>query len=148
MSPRHARVKQESIMTGSRPLAAVVAALALAGCKDSGLPGMNLPLQVAEHKPTPYVLYTPAAASGQRQVLEMDGEHWLLTSAEEAIPDALLGPAGAAGEGEPRALAWDSPPYDRLYQRTPEGRYRSLVRIPRVDPAAARTAAPGADPGH
>lgn len=138
-------------MKGLRPLAALVALLAVTGCKDSGLPGMNLPLQVAEHKPTPYILYTSGAIQGQPDLREVDGEHWLVGGGEEQIPDALMAAIGTGQGAQLHALAWDTPPHDRLYERVGQDRYRVLARAPRVDPAAgaaAREAARDAPTGH
>jgi len=133
-------------MTGLRPLATAVAVLALAGCKDSGLPGMNLPLQVAEHKPTLYPLYAYPQGQVQLDAAEVAGRDWLLVRVEERIPDAMV---VAVGGAEHFVLAWDTEPYDRVYERVAPGRYTQRLQIPRLDLAAAaalREAA--ADAGH
>ena len=144
-------------MTGMRPVAVTMAVLALAGCKDSGLPGKNLPLQLAEHKPLPYPVYSYPQGQLQVGAIEVAGRDWLTVQVEERIPDALM-VALPTGDGPTvYALAWDDAPYDRLYHQLAAGRYRRRVQIPRVDLAAAAAArashdAPGAaapaDGGH
>ncbi|MEX0892280.1 MAG: hypothetical protein WEB88_08925 [Gemmatimonadota bacterium] len=140
-------------MKGLRPLATAVAVLALAGCKDSGLPGMNLPLQVAEHKPTPYPLYAYPQGQLQLDAAEVAGRDWLLVRVEERIPDAMLVAVGGVNGAQHYVLAWDMEPYDRVYEQVAPGRYTQRVQIPRMDLAAAaalREAAADAehDTGH
>jgi len=97
---------------GRNLLACVVACsiLALAGCRDSGLPDRNLPLDQAEQRALPYSLHEPAPAGGIRY----DGAEWVVAGRPMQISASLLVPVEVEG-GEAWALATDAPPRDRLY---------------------------------
>ena len=92
---------------------AAVAALAAAGCRDSGLPDRNLPLDQAEQRALPYSLHEPAPAGGIRY----DGAEWVVAGRPMQISASLLVPVEVEG-GEAWALATDAPPRDRLYVKS------------------------------
>ncbi len=110
-----------------------VAALVVvaAGCRDSGLPDRNLPLEEAEQRALLYPVYEPAAATA----LQYDGSDWVVAGRPLQIPASLLVPVSAEG-GEAWALATDAPPRDRLYVRAADG-WTPLARALGAGEAAA-----------
>jgi hypothetical protein len=89
--------------------------LALTACRDSGLPGKNLPLDEARTKPFRYSVYD---ANADLPAAQVDGRTWRAAGPAESIPAGLLVPVEAGGGREMFALATDSPPRARLYMKT------------------------------
>ena len=111
---------------GHRGLIVLIGVLALAGCKDNGLPGKNLPLAEARHRETSYPLYerTPDA-----QPVAAAGLNWMPSQTVEQIPDAMLEPVGNAGDTPLFAVRSDEPPYDRLYAPVASGEWRPFLSL-------------------
>lgn len=106
-------------LVGSGGMAAALTAAALsvvlAGCKDSGLPGKNLPLDQARTKPFRYSTYDAQADPPPARV---DGRTWRAAGPAEPIPAGLLVPVDA-GAGVPMfSLTTDPAPHSRLYLKT------------------------------
>jgi hypothetical protein len=89
--------------------------LVLAGCRDSGLPGENLPLEEARTKPFRYSTYD---AHADLPSAEVDGRTWRAAGPAEPIPAVLLAPVEAGAGKEMFALTTDPAPYTRLYLKT------------------------------
>jgi hypothetical protein len=117
--------------------AVALLAVISSGCVDSGLPGKNLPLDVARHREWSYPLYQAAVQpSGLPDLISFDGGTWALQAApfvEAGLESALqrdpqlLRPV-SGGEAQFLALAWDEAPFDRLFLRAPSG-LRSYERV-------------------
>jgi len=89
--------------------------LALTACRDSGLPGKNLPLEEARTKPFRYSVYD---ATADLPAAEVDGRTWRAAGPAESIPASLLTPVEAGAGHEMFALTTDPPPRARLYMKT------------------------------
>jgi hypothetical protein len=113
---------------------ALLAALA-AGCVDSGLPGMNLPLEEARTMAPVYPTYDAERRAGPVHYDDLD---WLVAGPAERIADALLTPVPTAGPTV-FALVTDAGHHTRLYVRTEAG------MVP-LAPVAAQGEAPPAAP--
>lgn len=106
--------------------------LALAGCKDVGLEGKNLPHELAvTMPPKPLVEQTvriaPAEIPGIPEGgLELNGRIFGATATEYALGDNAVRPVGAAGGASLYAMAWDEEPLDMLLVRLENGRYGVL----------------------
>jgi hypothetical protein len=103
-------------------VAAAIAVLAAAGCKDSGLPDRNLPLEEARHRQWSYPLYDMVVAPGLPLLVNVDETMWALQAAPAfyslgapSVPEHMLRAATAGGPVALRALSWDDAPFDRLY---------------------------------
>ena len=115
---------------------ALLAAIS-SGCVDSGLPGKNLPLDEARFREWSYPLYEMAVhPSGLPDLISFDDGTWALMAAphrkggmESALERSpqLLRPV-SGGEAQFMALAWDTPPYNRLFLRAPSG-LRTYARV-------------------
>lgn len=125
------------MFTGWRLGAVALLAVTGSGCVDSGLPGKNLPLDVARHREWSYPLYQEAVQpSGLPDLVSFDGSTWALQAApfaEAGIESALtrdpqLLRAVSTGSASFQALRWDEPPYDRLYLQAPSG-MRTYERV-------------------
>jgi hypothetical protein len=102
-------------------LGLVLAALAPAGCRDLGVRGSaNLPLAEARTRPAVFWAYQAVSPAGPRtasqgltgDTLAVAGQSFIVQFPDYAGPTSLLRPVS----GTPAyALAWDEPPYDRLY---------------------------------
>jgi hypothetical protein len=99
---------------------------ALAACRDSGLPGKNLPRQEARHREFRYPAYQPTADNAP---IALAGRHWIGALPVESIPDRLLVPVGSAGGQTLYAPRGRQAPYSRLYARVGDGRWRPFVRL-------------------
>lgn len=104
-----------------------------AGCKDSGLPGKNLPLAAAARNQTwGYPTYEPSPARvvGGERIVTASDRKWLVMEPTERIPADRLREVATVGGTGIYALSWDVAPYDRLY--APEGgdRWLRLRSIP------------------
>jgi len=99
----------------------------LAGCRDNGLPDRNLPLDEAEQRTYGYPLYqTFAQGAGE---WEFAGQRWQETAPVVTIEPRLLQPVDTAAGIPVYALAWDRPPYDRLYAPAGENHWRVIERV-------------------
>ncbi|NLG63356.1 MAG: hypothetical protein GX539_14055 [Candidatus Cloacimonetes bacterium] len=106
-------------------------------CVDSGLPGKNLPLDVARFREWSYPLYEAAVTpSGLPDLVSFDDATWALQAAtrtEAGLESALernpqfLRPV-SGGEAQFLALTWDQSPYNRLFLRAPSG-LRTYERV-------------------
>ncbi|HEU5209557.1 MAG TPA: hypothetical protein VFU06_09110 [Longimicrobiales bacterium] len=122
---------------GWRMGAVALLAVLSSGCVDSGLPGKNLPLDVARFREWSYPLYQEAVQpSGLPDLVSFDQGTWALqaaTLAEAGLESALqrnpqlLRPV-SGGEAQFLALSWDQPPFDRLFLRAPSG-LRTYERV-------------------
>lgn len=100
------------------------------GCKDSGLPGRNTPVDEAMRQAGGYAVYD-AAEPGRdpwAAAFVMGGARWQTTGPPETVPQRLLRPVASTSGIQLYALAWDEPPYSRLYAAGPEGELRLLAR--------------------
>jgi hypothetical protein len=100
--------------------------LVFAGCKDSGLPGMNLPLEEARTRPFRYSTYDAAA---NVPPVRIQDRTWMVAGPPIAIQESLLRRIGADGAREVYALTTDNEPFDRLYVRV-DSRYAPLAATP------------------
>ncbi len=123
--------------TGWRMGAVALLAVLSSGCVDSGLPGKNLPLEVARFREWSYPLYQEAVQpSGLPDLISFDGGTWALQAAPftesglistlERDPQLLRPVSG--GTEQFLALAWDEAPYNRLFLRAPSG-LRTYERV-------------------
>jgi hypothetical protein len=118
-------------MKRARRAALRVAVVALFGishpaCRDSGLPGKNLPYEQARHREFRYPAYEPADSATP---IALAGRYWVGALPVESIPDRLLVPVGSAGGQTLFAPRGRQSPYSRLYARVSEGRWRPYVRL-------------------
>lgn len=105
---------------------ALSAALVLAGCKDSGLPGKNLPHEEAKHVAFRYPVYENSAASAD--LIEVAGRKWQVTHEMLRVPSSMLVPVEATGDVSVFALETDGAPYDRLYTTGTNGHYSVVAQ--------------------
>jgi hypothetical protein len=103
--------------------AAVAMVAMLGGCRDSGLPDRNLPLEEARTRPFRYSVYEPASVPPVR-VADRD---WIAAGLPMSIPQRLLTPV--TPDGNVFALASDASPWTRLYRRSAAG-YTPLAPLP------------------
>lgn len=109
-------------------LAAVT--LILGACRDSGLPGKNLPLTEAENRPFRYAVYDVAApAVAAQSVIQADSARWMIAGGAQPIRPGLLAPVAAEGGAQIFAPTWERAPYDRLWVRVSDGMYKPLQRL-------------------
>lgn len=87
-------------------------------CRDSGLPGMNLPLEEAQAKPPPYVLYD---AAGNVAPVRFADRDWRTAGPVERINEQLLVRVTVDAGRDVFALATDPEPHSRLYVRSAQG---------------------------
>ncbi len=106
-------------------------------CVDSGLPGKNLPLEVARFREWSYPPYQPAVQpSGLPDLVSFDGGTWALQDAphvESGLVSALqrdptLMRPVSGGTPQFLALTWDEAPFDRLFLQAPSG-LRTYERV-------------------
>lgn len=115
--------------------AALLAVLAAVGCKDSGLPDRNLPLEEARHRVWSYPLYDVVVAPGLPLLVNVDETVWALQarpafySLESAIVPETMTNTATAGRAALQALTWDEAPFDRLYASTEAGRSVTYERV-------------------
>lgn len=112
---------------GVRPGLAVLAlAVGLAGCRDSGLPDTNLPLQEAQHREFAFPAYQPLA---DNVPVVVEGRRWIRSAAVEEIPDRLLTPVATVDGTQLYAVRGMRAPYHRLYARVGPGRWAPFLRL-------------------
>jgi hypothetical protein len=106
------------------------ALLLLGGCRDSGLPNRNLPLEEAMNRQWRYPVYEAATPTTDpdARVFALDGRSWMTTGERQAIPQNMLKAAGNAEGTQVFALVWDESPFTRLYILGQDGQYRPLAR--------------------
>lgn len=99
-------------------------ALATSACRDMGLRG-NVPLAEAETRAFRYSVY----AAGEPGVgeIEVAGRTWIGQGVAQELPAQLLTPVPEVAQVH--ALAWDRPPYDRLYLRQEDGNWLPLAPV-------------------
>jgi hypothetical protein len=97
---------------------------AAGGCKDSGLPGRNTPLAVADTMSWTY----PAYEMGSTHAVRVWDHDWMVAAPAIRIPADLLVEVARDGEREVYALVSDTEPYSRLYLKE-EGAYAPLARV-------------------
>ncbi|MEO5511528.1 MAG: hypothetical protein ABIV28_06310 [Longimicrobiales bacterium] len=107
--------------------AAIFTVLALGGCKDSGLPGKNRPLNEAMQSEWRYPAYEQVA--GADSVMSLAGHRWQITGEKQTIPSRLLAPVATVNGAEIFSLKSDVAPYDRLYSATTDGKYSVIANI-------------------
>jgi hypothetical protein len=115
---------------GAVRMAAVAAVMlcgaSLGACRDSGLPGKNLPRQEARNRQSRYPAYQPAP---DHSPVVVAGRQWLGALPIESIPDRMLVPVGSANGQTLYAQRGRQAPYSRIYSRVSEGRWRPYVRL-------------------
>ncbi|HSJ24607.1 MAG TPA: hypothetical protein VK929_08070 [Longimicrobiales bacterium] len=111
------------VRTGLLALASVAV---LTGCRDSGLPDRNLPLEEARHRQFSYPAYQPVADNAP---VAAAGRHWLRSSAVETIPSAMLEPVQATGGTQLYAVRGSRAPYARLYAPVGPDRWAPMLRL-------------------
>ena len=138
-------------MRARATLFATIALVALAGCKDSGLPDRNLPYEEAAHRPPDALVQAvhPATRAGGADAhggMPMDSAHAgaaanasrAVTIGEQTfvpagmpldIDAALLTQVGAGGGMSFHAVRGDDAPYDRVYMTHPGGRYITYMPV-------------------
>ncbi len=118
---------RNQLHSGARWAVVAIAGLALGACKDSGLPGKNLPLNEGMQAEWRYAAYekTPAAA----KVMTLEGHRWQITGAQETVPTRMLRSVATVNGAEVFSLKWDEAPYDRLYTAGENGRYSVIANI-------------------
>lgn len=101
------------------PAIAMLAALALTGCKDLGLED-NVPLEQAENRPpSDLVAAVMAPTRSGAADLVVDGRLWVPSGLPLTLRAGELRPVGTAGGRAVYARSWDEPPYDALFTRRP-----------------------------
>ena len=125
--------------TMRRAVLGMAGALTLTACVDSGLPGMNLPLEEAMRVPPPYPLYERAPATQPLAAgIGVAGRAWLGIagaappyglSAGRELPATMLESVGQVEGASIYSLAWDEAPFDRLYARLPSGDWRVFLPL-------------------
>lgn len=127
-------------MRGMRVLGAVLLPVAvIAGCEDLGLPGENIPLEIARTAPPKpleeqAVRLAPTPVPGIPEGGVSVGEQvFTPTATEYTLADADVTRIGEAGGAAIFALRWDASPYDYVLVRLPSGRYA------RLDPLRVRS---------
>ena len=118
------RIRRERVM---RLAIAGSAAALLGACKDSGLPGKNLPQTQARTMEYRYAVYQALPES--EALYQVDGRRWQVTGGVESMPENMLQQVGAAGGVTLHALSWDKAPYDRLYTARPDGKLAVVVPL-------------------
>ena len=108
-------------------LAALGSIILMGACKDSGLPGKNLPHAQAQVSEWRYPVYQAIAES--ETLYQVDGRRWQLTGAMETVPRDMLQQVGEGGGLTLHALKWDKAPFDRLYTARPDGKLAVVVPI-------------------
>jgi hypothetical protein len=113
---------------GAPRLAAITlaAAIGVAGCKDSGLPDRNLPVEEARQREYGYPAYQPAADPAP---VAAAGRLWIRSLPVETIPSHLLEPLAATQTVQLYALRGTSAPYSRLYAPAGDGRWIPYLRL-------------------
>jgi hypothetical protein len=91
--------------------AAALLAATAAGCKDSGLPGRNTQLAVADTAGWTY----PAYDMGTTHPVRVWEHDWMVAAPAIRIPDDRLVEVAKDGDREVFALVTDREPYSRLY---------------------------------
>jgi hypothetical protein len=95
-----------------RGAALLLAVVTLAGCRDSGLPDRNLPVEEARTREFGYSVYQ---AAPEARPVAAAGRHWIRSAPEERIRPQLMTPVAADGDVQLYAPRHARPPYDRLY---------------------------------
>jgi hypothetical protein len=125
------RNRRRAVSKGGYVACALAAGVLLGGCRDSGLPGRNTPVEEAMTGTSPYPLYEAAdpRMPGGPAIFTVGEQRWLSQSGSVAVPRRLLRPVGATGGYQIHALTWDDAPYGMLFATAPNGTVRPLARI-------------------
>jgi hypothetical protein len=105
---------------------ALAAVTGVAGCKDSGLPDRNLPVEEARQREYGYPVYQPAADAAP---VAAGGRLWIRSLPVETIPAHLLEPVADAQAVRLYALRGTGTPYSRLYAPAGDGRWTPYLRL-------------------
>lgn len=117
----------KAVRSGVRAgMLALACVATLAGCRDSGLPDRNLPLEEARHRQFSYPAYQPLADNAP---IAAAGRHWLRSSAVETIPAAMLEPVQGTDGTPLYAVRGSRAPYARLYTPVGPDRWAPLLRL-------------------
>ena len=100
--------------------------LGLGACRDSGLPGKNLPLQEARMKEFRYPAYQ---ATADQTPVGVAGRHYIGSLPIENIPDRLMVQIADAEGGMFYTMRGRTAPYSRLYARVGPDRWRPYTRL-------------------
>lgn len=134
------------------------AILALGGCKDSGLPDRNLPLDQAEHRAPDALVQAVHPLSRAGSTDAQAGSHDTTMVARpitvggqvfqaSGMPTRMSAGSlravggGAAVGGSFSAATWDEPPYDQLYLAHPGGLHITYLPVHDSGDPAARAQA-------
>jgi hypothetical protein len=114
--------------TGAPRLVAIAlaAVIGVAGCKDSGLPDRNLPVEEARQREYRYPAYQPAADPAP---VAAAGRLWIRSLPVETIPTHLLVPVADAEAVQLYALRGARAPYGRLYAPVGDGTWTPYLRL-------------------
>ncbi|HEX6590247.1 MAG TPA: hypothetical protein VF039_14670 [Longimicrobiales bacterium] len=145
-------------MRARATLFATIAVVAVAGCKDSGLPDRNLPIDEAAHRAPDALVQavhpeTRAGAEGaaamptdeahagaatQSRAITIGEQTFLPAGMPMDVDPALLTQVGAGGGMSFHAVRGDEAPYDRVFMTHPGGRYITYMPVhdDSGDPAA------------
>ena len=153
-------------MRARATLFATLAIVALAGCKDSGLPDRNLPIDEATRRPPDALVQavhpetragqaahgeTPAdeahggaagSAAMTSRAIRIGDQTFLPAGMPTDVDPALLSQVGAGGGMSFHAVRGDDAPYDRVFMTHPGGRYITYMPVhdDSGDPNARATA--------
>jgi hypothetical protein len=121
-----ASIEGGSMVLRGRTIGLITLVMAFAACRDSGLPGKNLPLEEARTRVFPYSVYD--AAENVAPVRFQD-RTWMVAGPPVSMDARLLRALEGEGERAVFALATDSEPYTRLYVRV-DTRYAPMAATP------------------
>lgn len=117
----------------TRTIAAAFAILALAGCKDVGLEGLNTPLEEAMHAPPqqPSVVMMEGGAAAAEHVgpVRVGNQRWIPGGPPIEMEEGAVQSVGSAAGRIFYAFTWDEPPYDRLLAPARNGEWQEYVEV-------------------
>ena len=108
-------------------LAVLGSVILMGACRDSGLPGKNLPHAQAQAAEWRYPVYQ--AIEESETLYQVDGRRWQRTGGMESIPQDMLQQVGEGAGVTLHALKWDKAPFDRLYTARLDGKLAVVVPI-------------------
>lgn len=114
-------------------IAAAFAILALAGCKDVGLEGLNTPLEEATHAPPqqPSVVMMEGGTAAAEHVgpVRVGNQRWIPGGPPIEMEEAAVQSVGSAAGRIFYAFTWDEPPYDRLLVPARDGEWQEYMEV-------------------
>ncbi len=113
--------------TPARWTVLAVAGLLMGACKDSGLPGKNVPLAQAEQAEWRYAAYEKTAAASK--VLSLGDQSFQFTGATEHVPERMLKSVATVEGAAMYSLKSDEAPYDRLFTAAQGGGYSVVMPL-------------------